>query len=396
MSDTSLEEKVREALREQADKQSFDPSSVRPTAKRARRRLQRDALFAAVFAVLAVAALIRLGVPFADTSTPATPPVRVGDEVITFVAGGAVKTIHADGTNEMTLASPCSKQPCHIWGLTWSPSASELAFAASSANGRKAIHIVRSDGTGLHALRGCPVGPPMWSPDASRIAVPHGGTAPLPDGEIARLQARFYTCVAQGGNVQRISRRTEWGPAMAWSPDGREVAYIDEGGRIVVESAEGTDAHAIARAAGGGPDPYNEIAWSPDGSRIAYTGWTGNSADDASAARLCVVNADGSDLHVVLEARAIWHPAWSPDSSRIVADVTTETSYLMLIAPDGTGETTLSAGASPTWDPSGTAIATILGHDIVLEPVDGSPVQFVVRSIRHLRDGVLAWRPSAP
>jgi hypothetical protein len=74
MPETRFEEDVRKALREQADRQSFDPYSVKPTVKRARRRLRRDAMFVAAFAVIAIVAGLRFGGSYMDTSTPAATP----------------------------------------------------------------------------------------------------------------------------------------------------------------------------------------------------------------------------------------------------------------------------------------------------------------------------------
>jgi hypothetical protein len=90
MPETPFEEKVRRTLREQADRQPFDPHSVRPTAKRARRRMQRDAIIAAGVAVIALVALLRVGGPFMDRSTPAGPsPTPRPSE---FSAGPASKS----------------------------------------------------------------------------------------------------------------------------------------------------------------------------------------------------------------------------------------------------------------------------------------------------------------
>lgn len=404
MPETRFEEKVRSSLREAADMKPFDPQTVGAAARRARRRLQRDAVVVGIFAVLALAAIVR-GVPFADTSTPAAPPVRVGDEVITFVEGRMVKTIHADGSHEMTVASPCTKQSCSVGGISWSPNGSELALSTSSANGNKdPLYVVQSNGTGLRVLRDCPAGPPTWSPDGSRIATPHSGTAPLPNGQRFLLRPRFYMCSPEGGVAQWRSSWTTWGPAMSWSPDGREFAFINFRQQIVVQSADGTSRRVIGRAAGGGPLPFDEIAWSPDGSHIAYTAWSGwyrsHSHHGHQSAQLWVVNPDGSDPHVVLQAPWIVHPAWSPDSSQIAVDAMlhkAKTTSLVLMAPDGSGVTTLAGvGGWPTWDPSGTVLATVVGHAIVLVPADGSLVQTVPTSIRHPNYGVPpVWRPAS-
>ena len=395
MPETPFEERVRSTLREQADKQRFDPQTVKSTAARARRRLQRDATVAAALALIALAGLIRIGGPLMATPTPAAPPVRLGDEVITFAAGNAVKTIHADGSDESILAKRCPGEPCSISGISWSPTGSQLAFATSTTGGIDPLYSVRSDGTGLHALRDCPAGPPKWSPDGSRIAAPHDRPRQLPNGEHTQVRPIYYACAAQGGDARRMSFETDWGPSMAWSPDGRELAYLAVG-RIVVESADGTGARAIARVSAG-PVPYSEIAWSADG-RIAYTNYTRTEGSRYGHTQLWVVNADGSDPQLVLEAPNVFGPVWSPDGSRIAVDTWDgQTGSLVVVGADGLATSLLNGSLSdPAWDPSGAALAVFRGHDLVVVPTDGSFVRTVASSIHHPGPGPLAWRPTAP
>ena len=77
MPETPFEEKVRSTLRDEAHKQAFDPQTVRPAARRARRRLKRDAVVMAALAAIAIIGFIRVGGPFMETSTPAATPSLV-------------------------------------------------------------------------------------------------------------------------------------------------------------------------------------------------------------------------------------------------------------------------------------------------------------------------------
>jgi Tol biopolymer transport system component len=78
----------------------------------------------------------------------------------------------------------------------------------------------------------------------------------------------------------------EGGSNHAFSPDGRFVAYVDEG-CIWVVGTDGTGAHKIAASDG------SNLAWSPDGKRIRFSKglpeWS-----------LWEVGADGSNLHKML------------------------------------------------------------------------------------------------
>jgi Tol biopolymer transport system component len=397
MPETRFEEEIRRTLREQADQQSFDPYSVKPTAKKARRRLERDGLIASV-ALVIIAGLVLASGPHMDFTTPAaTPTVYPGqDGVIAFVDGNQVKIVHADGTGETTLAAPCTAESCTIGGITWSPSGTQLAFNIVEPNGNGALYLVNADGSGLQEVRGCPAGPPTWSTDGSRIATV-AGTAGLGG------RPTVYTCDAQGGGVRRMSFSADWCTCIvSWSPDGRELAYVGvepESDPVVVESADGTDPRVIARMSGG---PWlHSIAWSPDGRRIAFTSPDERSPD--SSQRLWVVNADGGDPQAVLKAPWLGQATWSPDGLRLAVlkgDTSATTGSLIVMAPDGAGQTSLlpveGPASAPAWDPSGNSLALFDHGDLVIVPADGSPIRRVATSTVEATPITPTWRPTAP
>jgi WD40 repeat protein len=386
MPETPFEEKVRTTLREQADKQPFDPQTVKPTATRARRRLERDTMIAVGLIAIALVAVIRIGNPFMEKTTPATPPVRVGDEVITFAEGTTLKAIHADGSHETTLASPCAAKSCLLSGYSWSPTGSEVVLATYLRNrNHDPLYVVRSDGTRLHILRGCPAGHPSWSPDSSRIATVVDVNGGYP--------ATVYTCAAEGGDVRRM-KYPIYNDPVSWSPDGKELGYVSQYEGLVAESADGTGARVVSHR----PSEWGSgTAWSPDGSTIAFV-------NNANRAQLWVVNADGSDPHVVLEVDGgMGWPVWSPDGSQLAVeagDPRTGHASLFVIAPDGSGKTELLTGGfngpGPVWDPSGAALAVFLHSDLLVIPTDGSAVWTVAKSIHDPGYASLAWQPNAP
>jgi Tol biopolymer transport system component len=201
---------------------------------------------------------------------------------------------------------------------------------------------------------------------------------------------------------------------LAWSADGRQVAFTGSKGRkrgIYVVRADGTGLHFL-RGTGGGTNPV----FSPDGSRIAFaregtgkflfatTPWVAN-ANGSGARRLTEwhdeaeyvpssFSPDGSALAVTkskafdsvppralllklngkgarLLARRAEEPAFSPDGSQIAYvrraierpegfKIVHRDLYVM--GADGTGRRPLTrtrwiGESHPSWDPSGQRIA---------------------------------------
>ena len=108
--------------------------------------------------------------------------------------------------------------------------------------------------------------------------------------------------------------------ALAWSPDGRQLAYAVAGDTprvMVLELPPETDppvetgvADVDPRVLTGEVGRVGALAWSPDGSMLAIDG----------GSRLFVIGADGSGLrplHGGTESVIGFAPAWSPDGSRI-------------------------------------------------------------------------------
>jgi Tol biopolymer transport system component len=158
----------------------------------------------------------------------------------------------------------------------------------------------------------------------------------------------------------------------AASPDGQLVVYGYTSSTIYtpglwVINANGQNPHLLAK----GETPSN-IAWSPDGKKIAFfgAGWQ-------------IINADGTDLRdltpgVILPQCYFLPPLWSPDSSKIALittdtgnafcqgwteDVFKGTNIILVNVDSGKSYPLLSddskGNIDPSWSPDGSQIAFV-------------------------------------
>ena len=91
--------------------------------------------------------------------------------------------------------------------------------------------------------------------------------------------------------------------------EGRFVFQVGSGGDICVVNADGTGLRRVTQ----GMDP----SWSPNGTQIVFARWT-------EPWGIYVINADGSNEHVVFSSDVARSPVWSPDGSQIAFFFTTE------------------------------------------------------------------------
>ncbi len=115
---------------------------------------------------------------------------------------------------------------------------------------------------------------------------------------------------------------------------------------------------------------FHWLFWSPDGKQALLR----NLENNASAAYLYAISADGVQMHRFSNESATWDFGWtwSPDGSRILI------SGLKML--DGTGHiTNLIEGTQPSWSADGRQIVFVRGSMIYLANSDGTQEQPVTR-----------------
>lgn len=166
---------------------------------------------------------------------------------------------------------------------------------------------------------------------------------------------------------------------------------------LFVIRADGTGEIRLTREEGGRP------AWSPDGSRLAFE----RLVDGEFA--LFTMNADGTGVARITELEpadppegppSAFHPAWSPDGSRVVfASPRTGEGDLYVVAAEGGPATRLLASpepeGNPDWSPDGERVLfqrhVAGGTEIWVVGADGTEPRRLSTSEGH--DEMPRWSP---
>jgi Tol biopolymer transport system component len=170
---------------------------------------------------------------------------------------------------------------------SWSPDGKQIAFVDRVAphGGNYALYVIGSTGKGLKRIVGGAryQNNPAWSPSGKLIMFERGNT--------------LWTVKPNGRGQKRLAA----GTSPSWSPDGKSVAF-SRNGDLWTMKAGGAGAHKIADV----PSSTAGIAWSPDGRWIAYA--------TADRGDVLLVHPDGTGATHLTDEADLFHsePAWQP------------------------------------------------------------------------------------
>ncbi len=184
-----------------------------------------------------------------------------------------------------------------------------------------------------------------------------------------RFTLRVADADGEGGQVALNSAESIISPA--WSPDGRELAYVSfesQKAVVYVQEVASGKRRALANFRGSNSAP----AWSPDGQTLAVT----LSRDGSS--QLYLMNRDGNNLRRLTNSPAIdTESVFAPDAKGLyfVSDRGGSPQIYRMPVAGGSAERISFAGSyniSPAISPDGRTMAYIsrLGNDFRLHTLD--------------------------
>ena len=294
-----------------------------------------------------------------------------------------------DGTQHVQVTST----PDGESSPRWSPDNKYLSFI-SSRMGAKTGQVWILDRAGGEAVKVTDlkggVSAHAWAPDGKRLALvvtdpdPADKDAEDPatekktakpividryrfkadgDGFLrgARSHLHLFDIGAKKGDILTPGPFEETSPA--WSPDGRQIAFVRVHGEGDVDKMPNRDVFVIDARAGAEArrlttstaDEGGQLAWSPDGSQIAYILGDEVKYSAYDQAKAAVVPAAGGTPRVLTEFldRAVSSLSWTADGVSLVFAVADDRAQYTALLPLGAGRVTrLTNGRSVVSNPT--------------------------------------------
>src|ERR1700694_5971689 len=120
-------------------------------------------------------------------------------------------------------------------------------------------------------------------------------------------KSQIYVMKPDGSDVRQLTSDTSGAWSASWSPDGKRVIFVGGGNQITIMNADGTEPHVVSALEGDqGP------SWSPDGSKILFA------SGKFPNINIYAMNSDGTGRRNISPNLGFdYDPAFSPDGTLI-------------------------------------------------------------------------------
>lgn len=239
------------------------------------------------------------------TDTPGinddTPGVSADGTQIAFsrsVRGSVQICVHSIGSGELCY------EPVGRWDSEphWSPDGTQIVFTTpGQANLAELVLLKPATSEEIRMSLGQDYTMnPDWSPDGRAIVAVNATPS---TSQIILIQM-------QDGEIIRLSEEDTGRDIFpVWSPDGSQIAYLDDGSRLALMNADGSNVRFLT---GDAENVYNP-SWSSDGEHIVF-----QSDRDRTDWDLFILDVEEGTTYSITENEALdERPAWSPDGTQI-------------------------------------------------------------------------------
>ncbi len=195
---------------------------------------------------------------------------------IVFWSSSDIYVVDDDGRNTTMLVKRVDGRSI-LWPV-WSPDGKQIAFLQDPPGAPKwpqksNIYIINSDGTGEFLVTDGDDNEHIasWSPDRKHLVFTSDRLTKPGTG-----QRDAWTINIATKALRRLTRTVSLTTAVAWSPDGKYIAYRDKTGvgtTIHLMRADGSGQHELVKSDGGHTRRFPR--WSVDSKSVLYREWNG-------------------------------------------------------------------------------------------------------------------------
>jgi eukaryotic-like serine/threonine-protein kinase len=219
-----------------------------------------------------------------------------------------------------------------------------------------------------------PTSTPKFTATATAVPVTGGGRS----GQIAFASSRsgvpqIYVIDVKGTSLTAITNMPEGACQPAWSPDGKQLAFVSPCAgpmdlavtippdtAIYIANADGSEATALPTVPGGDSEP----SWSPDGTQIAFTSLRDGRpliyVMKLATQSVTLLTEPTTDFDIARQ------PSWSPAGNQVLFAKKRAAAYqIWAVADSGHGEQQIVHSGQqywdyqPIWSPDGTTITYV-------------------------------------